>query len=105
MARVVTSGPDQDLEKIEFMILAAIGCARSSIKVMTPYFLPDDRVITALALAALRGVEVDVVLPQKSNHPALDWAARVQVGPLLERPAAAYGPTRPHLKCSGKHSR
>lgn len=83
VARVVTSGPDQDVEKIEFMILAAIGCARSSIKVMTPYFLPDDRVITALALAALRGVEVDVMLPQRSNHPALDWAARVQVGPLL----------------------
>ena len=83
VARAVTSGPDQDLEKIEFMILAAIACARSSIKVMTPYFLPDDRVITALALASLRGVEVDVILPQRSNHPALDWATRVQIGPLL----------------------
>jgi cardiolipin synthase A/B len=83
VARVVTSGPDQDLEKIEFVILEAIACARKSVRVMTPYFLPDDRIITGLALAAYRGVAVDVVLPENSNHPTLDWGARAQVGPLL----------------------
>jgi cardiolipin synthase len=83
VARAVTSGPDQDLEKIEFMILEAVACARSSVRVMTPYFLPDDRIITGLALAAYRGVTVDVVLPAHSNHPTLDWAARAQIGPLL----------------------
>jgi cardiolipin synthase len=83
VARAVTSGPDQDLEKIEFMILEAVACARSSVRVMTPYFLPDDRIITGLALAAYRGVTVDVVLPEHSNHPTLDWAARAQIGPLL----------------------
>jgi cardiolipin synthase A/B len=83
VARVVTSGPDQDLEKIEFVILEAVACARKSVRVMTPYFLPDDRIITGLALAAYRGVTVDVVLPAHSNHPTLDWAARAQIGPLL----------------------
>jgi cardiolipin synthase A/B len=83
IARVVTSGPDQDLEKIEFVILEAVACARSHVRVMTPYFLPDDRIITGLALAAYRGVIVDVVLPEHSNHPTVDWAARAQVGPLL----------------------
>lgn len=83
VARAVTSGPDQDLEKIELLILVAIGCATSSVKIMTPYFLPDNRLITALALAAFRGVEVDVILPLYSNHRAVDWAARVQIGPLL----------------------
>ncbi|SPJ17014.1 Phospholipase D/Transphosphatidylase [Burkholderiales bacterium] len=83
VARAVTSGPDQDIEKIELMILEAIACARTSVKIMTPYFLPDERIITALALASLRGVEVDVVLPERSNHPAVDWATRVQIGPLL----------------------
>jgi cardiolipin synthase len=82
-ARAVTSGPDQDLEKIEFMILEALGCARTSIRIMTPYFLPDDRLITALALASYRGVEVDVILPFHSNHPTVDWASRIQIGPLL----------------------
>jgi cardiolipin synthase A/B len=83
VARVVTSGPDQDLEKIEFVILEALACARTSVRVMTPYFLPDERIMTGLALAAFRGVAVDVVLPEHSNHPTLDWAARAQIGPLL----------------------
>jgi cardiolipin synthase len=82
-ARVVTSGPDNDLEKIEFVILQALSCARTSIKIMTPYFLPDERIITALSLAAYRGVEVDLVLPEHSNHPTVDWGSRVQMAPLL----------------------
>jgi cardiolipin synthase len=82
-ARVVTSGPDNDLEKIEFMILQALGCARTSVRIMTPYFLPDERIITALSLAAYRGVEVDLVVPEHSNHPTVDWGSRVQMAPLL----------------------
>lgn len=82
-ARVVTSGPDQDLEKIELIVLAAVNAARRSIRIMTPYFLPDDRVITALALAAMRGIEVDIVVPEHSNHPTVDWAMRAHVDPLL----------------------
>lgn len=82
-ARVIVSGPDHDLEKIEFVIFEAVGCARRSIRVMTPYFLPDERLVTALALAALRGVEVDVVVPALGDHPLVEWAMRAQVGPLL----------------------
>jgi cardiolipin synthase len=83
VARVVTSGPDQDLEKIEFIIMEAIACARQTIHVATPYFLPDERLVTALNLAALRGVRVDIVMPARSNHRMVDWAARANAGPLL----------------------
>jgi cardiolipin synthase A/B len=82
-ARVVTSGPDQDVEKIEFLVLEAIACARQSIRIMTPYFLPDERLITSLSLAAMRGVEVDIVIPQQSDHPLVDYAARANSAPLL----------------------
>ena len=41
-ARVVTSGPDEDMEQIEFVALHAIACARKSIRVVTPYFLPPE---------------------------------------------------------------
>lgn len=82
-ARVVTSGPDQDLEKIEFVALQAITCALHSVRIMTPYFLPDERLVTALALAAMRSVEVDIVVPQRSNHRFVDWGMRAHVGPLL----------------------
>jgi cardiolipin synthase len=82
-ARVVTSGPDQDIEKIEMLVLQAIACARAEIRIMTPYFLPDDRLVTALALAAMRGVEIDIIVPQRSNHRILDWALYAEVAPLI----------------------
>ena len=82
-ARVATSGPDSDIEKIEFLVLQAISCARERILVLTPYFLPDERIVTALGLAAQRGVVVDVVIPRKSNQRLVDWATRANVGPLL----------------------
>lgn len=84
VGRVIVSGPDEDLEKIELMILEAIACARQSIKVATPYFLPDERLLTALALASLRGVEVDVIVPAHGNHLLVDWAMRAQIGPLVD---------------------
>ena len=83
-ARVIDSGPDEDLEKIEFALLQAVACARESIAVMTPYFLPDERLTTALALASMRGVAVDVVLPETSDHRFVDWATRANIGPLLK---------------------
>ena len=83
-ARVIDSGPDEDIEKIEFAILQAIACARSSVAVMTPYFLPDERMMTALSMAAMRGVEVDVVVPEISDHTFVDWASRGNIGPVIE---------------------
>ena len=83
-ARIITSGPDQDVEKIEFAVLQAVACAQEAIGVMTPYFLPDERLITALSLAALRGVAVDIVIPQRSDHPLVDWATRANIGPMLK---------------------
>ena len=84
-ARVITSGPDADIQKIEFMVLEAIACAHHTLRIKTPYFLPDERLVTALALAALRGVQIDIVLPARSNHTIMDWALRANVRPLLQR--------------------
>jgi cardiolipin synthase len=83
-ARVLTAGPDQDLDKIEFAVMEAIACARDSIQVMTPYFLPDQQMITALSLAAMRGVAVDVIVPEICDHRLIQWALRANVGPLLK---------------------
>ncbi len=83
LARVIDSGPDEDLEKVEFAVLQAVSCARASIAVMTPYFLPDERLVTALALAAMRGVSVDLIVPEQNDHRLGDWAARANIGPLL----------------------
>jgi len=84
VARTITSGPDEDLEQIEFVALHAISCARRSVRVVTPYFLPPEVLTMALGLAAMRGITVDIVVPEQSNHIVLDWARRVPMRTLLE---------------------
>lgn len=83
-ARVITSGPDEDMEQIEFVTLHAISCARHTVRFATPYFLPPEPLTMALSLAAMRGIAVDIVLPEHSNHAILDWARRVPLRPLIE---------------------
>jgi cardiolipin synthase len=71
LARGITDGPDLDIEKLHWVFLAAVGAARRSIRIMTPYFLPDRVLLKALHLAALRGVEVDIIVPEVGNLPVV----------------------------------
>jgi len=74
LARGITDGPDRDIDKLHWVFLAAIGAARRSIRIMTPYFLPDRVLMKALHLAAQRGVEVDIIVPEVGNLPVVRWA-------------------------------
>lgn len=78
-ARAVTSGPDEDMGALETMLGAAIVEARESIRIVTPYFLPDRHLQMALSLAALRGVMVDIIIPARSNKQLIDWASRANL--------------------------
>lgn len=84
-ARGVPDGPDEDFESLRLVILGAIAAARDSIHIATPYFLPDSAIITALNVAAMRGVAVRILLPGQNNIVLVQWAAMAQVGQLLER--------------------
>lgn len=84
-ARGIPDGPDEDLDKLRWTILGALASAKRSIVVMTPYFLPDQTIITSINLAAMRGVRVQVVLPQKNNLPFVHWAATHQLWQMLRR--------------------
>ena len=85
IARVIPDGPDADFENARWTLLAALAEAQTSIKILTPYFLPDNALITALNLAALRGVRVDIILPAKNNLPFVHWASRALWWQVLER--------------------
>jgi cardiolipin synthase len=85
IARVISDGPDADFEKLQWTLLAALAEAQTSVQIMTPYFLPNIPLITALNLAALRGVRVDIILPAKNNLPFLHWASRAMWWQVLER--------------------
>ncbi len=76
LARGVTDGPDEDFEKLRWTLLGALSIARQSVRVLTPYFLPDPEVVCALNLAAMRGVAVDILLPARNNLPFVQWASR-----------------------------
>ncbi len=85
IARVIPDGPDADFENARWTLLAALAEAQTSVKILTPYFLPDNALTTALNLAALRGVRVDIILPAHNNLPFVHWASRAMWWQVLER--------------------
>ena len=85
LCRAVADGPNEDLDKLLFIIHGAIASARESVLIMTPYFLPERDLIMALQTAALRGVEVAVVVPERSNLPYVDWAMQHLLPALVSR--------------------
>lgn len=85
IARVITDGPDADYDKLRWTLLAALAEAQTSVQIVTPYFLPDNALIMALNLAALRGVRVDILLPAKNNLAVVHWASRALWWQVLER--------------------
>jgi cardiolipin synthase len=83
-ARTIVAGPDQEVDQLVLILLSAINLARRSIRIATPYFLPDEQLVTALQLAVLRGVDVHLVLPSHTNHRLVAWAAQTHIRPLLQ---------------------
>jgi len=83
LARSIADGPDDDIDKFTWTLHAALACAAKSVTIVTPYFLPDTALTTALSTAALRGVAVDVVLPERSNLTLIQWAMTRQLEEVL----------------------
>jgi cardiolipin synthase len=89
-ARVITDGPDGDLEVTRTVLLGAIATAHQSVRIVTPYFLPDQAMIAALSVAALRGVRVQIVLPAEVNVPVIQWASTAQLWQVLRPGCRVY---------------
>lgn len=85
LARGIPDGPGEDFEKIRWAILGALSTAKKSIRIVTPYFLPDSSLMTALNTAAIAGVRVQILLPQKNNLPYVHWAMLAVLPELVER--------------------
>lgn len=84
MARGVSDGPDDDFEKLHWTILAGLRTARRHVRIVTPYFLPDQALITALNVVTLEDVRLDIVLPETSNLRIVGWAMRAQLSQVME---------------------
>lgn len=83
--RTMTDGPDEDLDRLTMLLSAAIASARRSIRIMTPYFLPPRELVGALQSAAIRDIDVQIVLPAVNNLPYVHWATRNMLWELLFR--------------------
>jgi cardiolipin synthase len=86
LARGIRYGPDdRDMGRIKLVLVGALAAAQESVRIMTPYFLPDDAICQALDVAAMRGVRVDIVLPEHSNLELVGWASAAMLWQVLGR--------------------
>ena len=83
ICRAITDGPNEEINKLATIILGAISSSREQVLIMTPYFLPSLEMISALQSAALRGIDVKIVLPAKNNLPFIHWATNNMLRELL----------------------
>lgn len=82
--QVVPSGPHtKDGSVVRDILLEALHSARQRVIITTPYFVPDEATMTAIRLAALRGAQVDLVLPKRTDSIIADLIARSHMGALM----------------------
>jgi cardiolipin synthase len=70
---------------VRWAILGALSQARERIRIVTPYFLPDTAISTALQVAALRGVAIDIAFPERNNLRLVQWAACAKIFQFIAR--------------------
>ncbi len=88
--QIVSSGPDSSLETIKYSYIKMIYEAKKSVMIQTPYFIPDESMITALKSAILSGVQVSLMIPKRPDHPMVYWASYSYLQELLELDVHCY---------------
>ena len=88
--QIVASGPDTLDRQIRNNYLELFHKARKNIYIQTPYFVPDDAILSALKIAARSGVDVRLMIPCKPDHPFVYWATYSYAGDLLQAGARCY---------------
>lgn len=88
--QIISSGPDSAMQNIRNNYLRLIHKAKRQIFIQTPYFIPDESIQSALILAVYSGVEVNVMIPCKPDHPFVYWATYSYIGELVMAGANCY---------------
>lgn len=99
--QIIASGPDQDDDTVQALLVSAGYRARTRIALVSPYVLLDDALLMALCLAARRGVQVDLLLPARSNHRLADIARHRSLRALAAAGARVWlAPQMLHAKAA-----
>jgi len=95
LARVIQDGPDEHHNRIRWSLINALACAQTSVKIMTPYFIPDQTLMTSLHAASLRGVLIEIIVPSHSNILFVDWVMEANFSRIIEHGIKIYKNNRP----------
>lgn len=90
MVQIVASGPDSDWASIMQMFFAAITHAKNHIYISSPYFTPNQAMLTAIKVASLSGIDVRIMIPSHSDSKIVYWASRSYIGELLDANVKVY---------------
>lgn len=88
--QIVASGPNEAWPHFVYTFLKMIHMAKSRILLQTPYFIPEESMLNALRIAALSGIDVRIMIPQKADHLFVHWASLYYVGELLQAGVKCY---------------
>ena len=92
--QIAASGPDTDWANIMEAIFTAILTAESYVYITTPYFIPNDEILSALQVASKSGVEVKLLIPKESDSWTAKYATDSYLEPLLEAGVQVYRYTK-----------
>ncbi|BDG48381.1 cardiolipin synthase [Parageobacillus sp. KH3-4] len=88
--QLIAGGPDQKWEVIKHLYFAMITSAQRSIWIASPYFVPDEDILTALKVAALSGIDVRILAPKRPDKKIVFYASRSYFPELLEAGVKIY---------------
>ncbi|HEO8420099.1 cardiolipin synthase [Niallia sp. FSL W8-0635] len=88
--QIVSSGPDSEWEQIKNGYIKMITSAKESVYIQTPYFIPDASLLDTLRIAALSGIDVKIMIPNKPDHMFVYWATYSYIGEMLKAGAKIY---------------
>ena len=99
--QIISSGPDSRMKNIRDNYVRLIGKAKKSIYIQSPYFIPDDAMLTVLILSVYSGIEVNIMIPCKPDHPFVYWATYSYIGELVMAGANCYTYNKGFLHSKG----
>ncbi|MFI4982508.1 MAG: phospholipase D-like domain-containing protein, partial [Nevskiales bacterium] len=78
------------IDRLIMVLIGVLATAHERVWIMTPYFLPPSPLMSALQSAALRGIDVSIIIPQRSDQRWMDWATRHILRHLLRRQVKVF---------------
>lgn len=88
--QALPSGPSYPTENYQRMVVSALHAAREQVTITTPYFVPDEAFMQAIQVAVLRGVQVELIVPQRSDQLWVGAASRSYYEDLLDAGVKLY---------------